>query len=347
MAPELRRAPITFAPELKDYVWGGRNLERLFDRTLPPGVVAESWEVSGHPATPTTADRGPLRGRSLPELAARFGEALVGRRGSAASATAGFPLLVKLLDACRPLSVQVHPDDARAATRRPGELGKTEMWYVLHADPSAEVVVGLNPGTGPSELRQAAAEGRIEACLRRIAVRAGDAVLVPAGTVHAILPGLVLVEVQQSSDVTYRLYDWGRKAAPGAPSRELHVAEALEAVRWPESGSVRPGIQAPRLLRDGDGLRREVVAECDKFVVERLALNAGVAYEGELNGDTFEIWGVVSGAVSIFAEGVPGASAAPGATTLEAVRFALLPAVMGAFQVVATEPAATLRIYLP
>lgn len=334
-------APLTFAPALKDYVWGGRNLARLFGRRLPPGVVAESWEVSGHSAAPTTVDRGPLRGCALPDLVARFGEALLGRKGvQAAGAVRTFPLLVKLLDACRPLSVQVHPGDAQAAARRPTERGKTEMWYVLHAEPDAEVVVGLRPGIGPDDLCRAAAAGRVEACLNRVLVRAGDAVLVPAGTVHAILPGVVLAEVQQSSDVTYRLYDWGRTPDPGAPPRELHVAEALEAVRWPESGlgqgpGARPGVQAPRLLRREAGLQQEVVAQCDEFVVERLTLNAGAAYEGELAGDTFEIWGVLSGAVSV------------GATTLNAVRFALLPAVMGAFRAKATEPAAALRIYLP
>lgn len=362
--PGPLRAPLTFDPALRDYVWGGRNLARLFGRPLPPGVVAESWEVSGHATAPTTVDQGPLHGCALPELVARFGEALLGRKGvQAAGATRTFPLLVKLLDACRPLSVQVHPGDAQAAARRPNERGKTEAWYVLHAEPDAEVVVGLRPEVGPEDLRQAVAAGQVEACLNRTPVRAGDAVLVPAGTVHAILPGVVLAEVQQSSDVTYRLYDWGRTRDPGAPPRELHVAEALEAVRWPESGlgqgpgsgqgqasdraqgpgsaskcrgrPARPGVQAPRLLRREAGLQQEVVAQCDKFVVERLTLNAGGAYEGELAGDTFEIWGVLSGTVSV------------GPTTLNAVRFALLPAVMGAFRAKATESAAALRIYLP
>lgn len=341
-APGPLQAPLTFVPALKDYVWGGRNLARLFGRSLPPGVVAESWEVSGHWAAPTTVDRGPLHGCALPELAKRFGEALLGRKGmQAAGATRTFPLLVKLLDACRPLSVQVHPSDAQAAARRPPERGKTEMWYVLHAEPDAEVVVGLGPGVGLADLRRAVAAGRVEACLNRTPVRAGDAVLVPAGTVHAILPGVVLAEVQQSSDVTYRLYDWGRTPEPGAPPRELHVAEALEAVRWP---GARPGVQAPRLLRHDDGLRQEVVAQCDKFVVERLTLNAGAAYEGELAGDTFEIWGVLSGAASV---GSAVTVAAHGTTTLNAVRFALLPAAMGPFRVHATEPAVALRIYLP
>lgn len=348
LAPDPLRAPLTFTPALKDYVWGGRNLERLFGRSLPPGVVAESWEVSAHPAAPTAVDRGPLRGFTLPELVTRFGEVLLGRKAARrAPADRGFPLLVKLLDACRPLSVQVHPGDAQAAARRPGERGKTEMWYVLHAEPGAEVVVGLKPGTGLAELRQAVADGRVEACLNRIPVHAGDSVLVPAGTVHAILPGVVLAEVQQSSDVTYRLYDWGRRPDPSARPRELHVAEALEAVRQPESGGA-PGVQAPRLVRREAGVRQEVVAQCDKFVVERLTLDAGAAYEGELDGDTFEIWGVLSGAVAVEAAASPAGKSAPSdATDLAAVRFAFLPPVMGAFRTVAAQPAVALRIYLP
>lgn len=347
-APDPLRAPLTFTPALKDYVWGGRNLERLFGRTLPPGVVAESWEVSAHPAAPTAVDRGPLRGRALPELATRFGEALLGRKAVRRTPTGhDFPLLVKLLDACRPLSVQVHPSDAQTATLRPGERGKTEMWYVLHAEPGAEVVVGLKPGVGPADLRQAVADGRVEACLNRVPVHAGDSVLVPAGTVHAILPGVVLAEVQQSSDVTYRLYDWGRRPDPGARPRELHVAEALEAARWPESGGA-PGVQAPRLLRNEAGTRQEVVAQCDKFVVERLTLDAGAAYDGELDGDTFEIWGVLSGVVSVETSASPDGNSAPAhAADLAAVRFALLPAAMGAFRAVAAQPAVALRIYLP
>lgn len=365
VAPAPLRVPITFAPALKDYVWGGRNLERLFGRELPPGVVAESWEVSAHSAGPTTVDEGPLRGRALPELATHFGEALLGRNGARATpAVRGFPLLVKLLDACRPLSVQVHPGDAQAAARQPGERGKTEMWYVLHAEPDAEVIVGTKPGVGPADLRQAAAAGQVEACLNRIPVRADDAVLIPAGTIHAILPGVVLAEVQQSSDVTYRLYDWGRRPDPGARPRDLHVDEALEAVRWPESEPEpesesepeseraghggRPGVQVPRLLRREAGVRQEVVAQCDRFVVERLTLDAGAAYEGKLDGDTFEIWGVLSGAVSVATATSPAGGPAPAdATDLAAVRFALLPAVMGEFRAVAAESAVALRIYLP
>ena len=345
VTPEPLQAPLTFQPQLKDYVWGGRNLERLFGRPLPEGVTAESWEISAHRSAPTLVDDGPLAGTSLPELAARYGTRLAGRRATGALEKGAFPLLFKLLDANQALSVQVHPSDAHT---RPGETGKTEMWYVLHAEPGAEVILGVTPDIDAATLRHAASEGRIEELLNRVAVRPGDAVLVPAGTVHAILPGVVLAEIQQSSDVTYRLYDWGRPG-PEDGGRELHVEQALAAAGFghddaPASGSPAsqpPGVQSPAVVEDRNGVRRETLAACDKFVVERVTLAARAAFEGNLNGETFEAWGVVSGSATI-------APAAGPPRRLDAVRFALLPAAMGAFRVTAPEtPAVALLTYLP
>ena len=351
------RAPLTFHPRLKDYVWGGRNLEHLFGRRLPEGVTAESWEVSAHRLAPTLVDSGPLAGISLPDLATRYGTRLVGRRTREASDRIAFPLLFKLLDANQPLSVQVHPSDAHAARTHPGETGKTEMWYILHAEPGAEVILGLAPGVDPATLRNAASAGRIEQLLNRVAVRPGDAVLVPAGTIHAILPGVVLAEIQQSSDITYRLYDWGRPG-PEDGGRELHVEQALAAAgvgHNPDPASVSPllqppGVQSPVVMEDRNGVRREVLAACDKFVVERVTLAPGAAYESELNGETFEAWGVVAGSAQIAPTAPTNAPAVPSypSRRLDAVRFALLPATMGAFRVTASAaPAVALRTYLP
>ena len=351
------QTPLTFQPRLKDYVWGGRNLERLFGRRLPEGVTAESWEISAHPSAPTLVDSGPLAEISLPDLAARYGTRLVGRRAPRTSERIAFPLLFKLLDANQPLSVQVHPSDDHAARTRPGETGKTEMWYILHAEPGTEVILGLAPGIDPATLRNAASEGRIERLLNRVAVRPGDAVLVPAGTVHAILPGVVLAEIQQSSDVTYRLYDWGRPG-PEDGGRELHVEQALAAAgvghdRKPASESPLlqpPGVQSPVVMEDRNGVRREALAVCDQFVVERVALAPGAVFEGELNGETFEAWGVVAGSAKITPATSSHAPAVPACPSrlLDAVRFALLPATMGAFRVTASAaPAVALRTYLP
>ncbi len=327
-------APLTFAPQLKQYLWGGRNLERLFGRTLPDGVVAESWEISGHPAGVSVVDAGPLAGKTLPELVAAYGARLVGGRGERVG-RGGFPLLVKLLDATHPLSVQVHPDDDYAAAHQLGEPGKTEMWYVLHAEPGAQIVGGLVPGTDRTTLEAALATGRVQDRLHRVSVQAGDAILVPAGTVHGILSGIVLVEIQQCSDTTYRVYDWDRVGPDGRP-RMLHVERALDAIDFeqPRAHLRRGPPGAPKATR------RETLARCDHFVVERVGLEAHARFAHDLVGDTFEIWGVLSGAATM---GSSGAATLP----LHGVQFALLPATMGPFEVRALTDVVALRARLP
>ena len=329
-------APLTFAPRLKDYLWGGRELERLCGRELPEGVIAESWEISGHPAGVSVVDAGPLAGRDLPGLVAEFGTRLVGRRGRDSVARGEFPLLVKLLDASHALSVQVHPDDDYAAAHGLDDRGKTEMWYILHAEPGARIIHGLRAGTDRAGFEGAVAEGRVQDCLNRVRIQAGDAILVPAGTVHGILSGIVLVEIQQCSDTTYRLYDWDRLGANGEP-RELHIEQALEAIHFERNRSVP---ETPRVTAADGGVRRETVAECEHFAVERVTIEAGSSLESALDGETFEAWSVLSGTASVESTGAPPLA-------LEAVRFVLLPAAMGAFGFRATTDLVALRTYLP
>ena len=329
-------APLTFAPCLKDYMWGGRNLARLTGRELPGGVIAESWEISGHSAGPSVVDNGPLEGVTLPELVAAYGPALVGRRGQRAGEPGTFPLLVKLLDASHALSVQVHPDDDYAEAHRLGEPGKTEMWYILNTKPGAQIIHGLQPGTDGAALRRAVSEGRVQDCLRLLTVRPGDAVMVPAGTVHGILSGIVLVEIQQTSDTTYRICDWDRAGPDGRP-RELHIERAMEAIHFGDPG---PGIVEPRTVGTDPGVRRELIAQCDKFVVERVSVRAGAEFQARLDGETFEAWGVLSGEVSFAATGSPPLGLRP-------VRFTLLPATTGLCRVRAVADSVLLRSYLP
>jgi len=329
-------APLTFTPHLKDYLWGGRELERLFGRELPEGVTAESWEISGHQAGVSVVDSGPLAGRDLPGLVAEYGVGLVGRRGSQAVARGEFPLLVKLLDASHALSVQVHPDDAYAAAHGLDERGKTEMWYILHAEPGSRIIHGLKRGTDRVTFRRAVAEDRVQDLLNRVRVRPGDAILVPAGTVHGILSGIVLVEIQQSSDTTFRVYDWERVGPDGQP-RELHVDPAMAAIHFGREPRASDG---PRVAAEGQGVRREVLTECEHFVVERVTIAAGARFESVLDGDTFEVWGLLSGTGAL-------TSTAARPLALEAVRFVLLPAVMGALELRATTDLVALRAYLP
>jgi mannose-6-phosphate isomerase len=327
--------PVTFTPVFRDYIWGGRNLEKL-GRTLPPGIVAESWEISGHPSSPTRVANGPLAGKTLPDVLDLLGEDLVGRHSRAMLARGKFPLLIKLLDANQPLSVQVHPNDEYANTHEQGELGKTEMWYILQAEPDAHLIYGLKPGLTRESFRQALEAGQLESCLHRLPVKTGDAVFIPAGSVHAIMEGIVLAEIQQNSDTTYRVYDWNRLGTDGKP-RPLHLDKALQVINFEQ---VEPGRAIPQLLEGEDGLRRELLVSCPYFKVERVAFErAGASFQGRNDGRTFEIWGMLSGWGRVTWAGEP--------LELAAVRFTLLPAALGEFEIKADAPAVMLRTYVP
>ncbi len=325
--------PLTFTPVLRDYLWGGRRLETLFGRRLPPGIVAESWEISGHPNGSTIADAGYWQGQSLSAIQEALGERLVGTAGRWALARGKFPLLVKLLDAQQHLSVQVHPDDAYALVHEHGELGKTEMWYVLHADPGTELIRGLQPGVNRETFRRAAEAGNLEPLLHREPVRAGQVFAVPAGTVHALCAGAVVAEIQQNSDTTYRIYDWGRVGPDGRP-RELHLAKALDVIDF--SGAI--GQDAPRELQEGPDVRRVEVVRNRYFIVEEVTCAAGASYAVECTGDTLEIWGCVAGEAAIAWDGAP--------VPLPAIRFALIPAGLAAFRITAITPCTCLRATL-
>lgn len=322
--------PMLFEPVLKSYLWGGRNLA-LLGRALPPeGVMAESWEIAGHEDGTTMVVNGPYAGRLLTEVHRELGLALIGQRNAWAQARGKFPLLVKLLDAAQPLSVQVHPDDDYALAHEGNELGKTEMWVVLRAEPGAELILGLAAGTTPEALRAAVVEGRLESLLHRVVVRPGDHVCVPAGTLHAIMGGLLMVEIQQNSNTTYRVYDWNRVDATGRP-RPLHLDKALDVINF---GLVTPSICPPRLIAQGDGFCRWELCRNRYFVTERVGLAQGAVFRGYCDGATLEIWGAIAG------------RAAVGQVNLQAVRFALLPAAMGRFEVVAQDDATLLRTYV-
>lgn len=205
------------APELP---WGGDKLRTLFHKDIPSDKTGESLEISVIPGKESRAESG----EGLPELITAYGKKLVG------TAVHGpFPLLLKLLDARDVLSVQVHPDDAYAAVHENGKLGKTEAWVILQADPGAELIYGIVPGTTKEELESAALQGaEVEKYLRRVQVTEGDVCEIPAGCVHAIGAGILLYEIQQSSDVTYRFYDWDR-VNPDGKKRPLQIRDAVDA----------------------------------------------------------------------------------------------------------------------
>ena len=328
--------PLTFSPVFRDYIWGGRNLETKLGRTLPPGIVAESWEISGHPASPTNVDQGPLAGKTLPERLSLLGLDLVGSRSQAALERGKFPLLIKLLDANQPLSVQVHPNDDYANRHENGEFGKTEMWYILDAEPEAYLIYRLKPGVTPTSFQQALELGDLENYLHKLPVKAGDAVFIPSGSLHAIMSGIVLAEIQQNSDMTYRVYDWNRLGADGKP-RPLHVDKALAVINFEQ---VEPGAYRPVLLKEDDGLRQESITTCPYFNVERISFKRGdISVKGVGDGSTFEIWGTMSGHSQVIWAGQ--------SLDLPAIRFSLLPAALGPFEIKSTEPSVLLRVYVP
>jgi mannose-6-phosphate isomerase len=217
--------PLTFHPLFKERVWGGRSLETLYRKPLPPGVpIGESWEISDRPGDTSVIANGPLAGKDLHWLVERHPQELL---GDVPAPNGRFPLLIKLLDAREKLSLQVHPPAHRAA-----ELGgeaKTEMWYIAQADPGAELYVGLKRGVTRSEFEQKVRSGAVVECFHRIPVRAGSAMFLPSGRVHAIGGGLVIFEIQQNSDTTYRVFDWNRLGLDGRP-RELHIEQSLASI---------------------------------------------------------------------------------------------------------------------
>ena len=329
--------PLTFAPVFRNYIWGGRNLETILGRKIPEGTIAESWDISGHPSSPTAVDVGPLAGQTLPEVLSLLGLDLVGHRSQAMLDRGKFPLLVKILDANKPLSVQVHPKDEYANLHENGELGKTEMWYILHAKPEARLIYGLKSDITPDTFRHAIASGTLETCLHELPVKAGDAIFIPAGSVHALKEGIILAEIQQNSDTTYRVYDWNRLGTDGKP-RPLHIDKALDVINFAQ---VEPGPFIPQPIETAKGLRREFITISDHFNVEMLTFEGGNrSFQGHTDGNTFEIWGTMSGYAQV---AWPGG--AP--VDLPTIRFTLLPATLGEFTIEVSAPSTLLRAYIP
>lgn len=250
--------PLEFEPILQDYIWGGQRLNRILGKPAAGRQrIAESWEVVDHHEHQSIVAQGPLRGKTLAELIRSDPQGLLGRHASFGS----FPLLLKYLDCNRVLSVQVHPDDAYAKQMSPPDLGKTEAWYIVEADPGSVIYAGLADGVTRADLERAVKAGETEQLLHRLHPQPGDCIFIPAGTVHALGAGLLVAEIQQASNTTFRLFDWNRVDADGQP-RPLHVESALEVTDY-QRGPVFP--QTPEAAVDG----WEPLVACDKFMLRR------------------------------------------------------------------------------
>ncbi len=251
----------TFHPIFKSVIWGGDKILKLKHAAVTQENVGESWEVSAVPGHESVVLDGPDKGKSLAQLVSEHKHALVGKHVYERYGDT-FPLLVKIIDAKRDLSVQVHPDDALAAKRH-NSLGKTEMWYLLDTEPGAKIYAGLAKQIDPDIYEQLVAKGKIMDVVAASDAHPGDVFFLPAGRIHAIGAGNLLAEIQETSDITYRVYDYGRLDANGQP-RQLHTAEARDAIDYAVYPSYRTEYD-----RDGDA---ELV-RCDHFTVHRVTVN--------------------------------------------------------------------------
>jgi mannose-6-phosphate isomerase len=271
----------------------------MLGKPLPPrGDFGESWELSGHPHHVSRVAEGPLKGRLLSDMWRTMGPQLAGRP---VGPDERFPLLLKYLDCRDLLSVQVHPNDAAARRLIGDELGKTEAWVVIHAEPNSRVFAGLKPGIGRLELEQHLDDGTIADCLHAFVPQAGDCLLLRAGTVHAVGGGVLLAEVQQTSDATFRLFDWNRVGADGKP-RALHRGQALESIDW-TLGPVEP-LRSQMLPEGGGGGRSgELLAACPYFELRRYRLERSLSHPlsiGEAwNAERMTMWMLLEGCAEL------------------------------------------------
>jgi mannose-6-phosphate isomerase len=293
-------------PQYREYVWGGDRLRPGHSPTAEAWVVYEGDEISN----------GSLAGMTLAEATRRFGAGLLGERVVAHTGQR-FPLLIKLLDCAEWLSLQVHPNDEQAARLEgEGHFGKTEAWHILEADAEAELLGGLKPGLSSQEIREAIQAGKpLVERMQRLQVRSGDSIFIPAGMIHAIGPGLLLYEIQQTSDITYRVYDWDRPASAG---RQLHIEQSLEVADPNLTGKLIP----PQPVADGE--KRELITS----PYFNLAL-----YRGKENSllldtsrQTFHALTVIEGRAVIQGDGWE--------LELERFQSALVPAAVGAYRIV-------------
>lgn len=292
-----RTKPFLLTPAGKDYLWGGNRLKTEFNKEIDLVPLAETWECSTHPNGPSVIVTGRHAGKTLAELLKEHPEYLGKHPGTEGE----LPVLIKFIDAKKNLSVQVHPDDDYARKYENGQLGKTEMWYVMDAAPDAQLVYGFNHDITKEQLRQSLKDGTVEKYLQKVKIQKDDVFFIEAGTVHAIGAGALIAEIQESSNLTYRLYDYNRVGKDGK-LRELHIDKALAVANLKSSSEPR---QPLRLLKYKKGSATELLCRCKYFQVERYLLNTESSrklVEFQTAGDTFEVFLCLDGCGVVFME---------------------------------------------
>ena len=320
--------PILFEPIYKEIIWGGDRMAAHYGRTLPSDRVGESWDVSCREADMSVVSNGKWAGMTLESLIAADKAGIL---GTALLDAEGFPLLLKIIDARDKLSVQVHPDDAYALRVENLPYGKTEMWYILDAPEGASLIIGLADGVTKESFRAAIENGTVEDCLGYLPIAAGDSIFIQAGLLHAITAGVMLAEIQQNSDTTYRVYDFNRLGFDGKP-RPLHVEKSLDVTDF--AGVIRkttvPGLTVPGIDMDVT-----YTIACPYFALERLNLH-GTA-DCATDGARFILLTCTEGAAAVSSPG--------GTVALTAGQTVFLPAALGAYTLSGT--AAILKSYVP
>ena len=318
--------PFVFHSIFKDRIWGGRELERLYAKKIPAGKpIGEAWEISDRPGDASVIANGPLAGKDLRWLMEHHAAELLG--GARPSVDGRFPLLCKILDARERLSLQVHPPASKARELK-GEP-KTEMWYIADAGSDASLYVGLKRGVTRAEFEKKIADGSVADCFHRIPVRAGDTMFLPSGRVHAIGDGLVIFEIQQNSDTTYRVFDWNRIGLDGKP-RELHVAQSLASIDF---NDFEPKLVETKFSGDGKIQKRSLVHD-PLFNVDAWRLNPGAT--ATLKAKSLQIIAVTSGSVEVKGGNV--------SVSLAAGQFGLIPANLERTEISTTSDAALLYV---
>jgi len=296
----LFSAPLRFEPIFKEKIWGGSALREKLNKSAPAGrPIGESWEVSGWGDSQTVVSTGEYMGLTLGELFALSPVDLVGNRSTAAGGKNSFPLLFKFIDARENLSIQVHPNREQAQARGWGDRGKTEAWYVVDAIPDAKIAIGFRQG-GVTRDGAATAAGadRFESLLNYVPARRGDTFFIPAGTVHAILGGVLIYEVQEESNTTLRLYDWNRRC-PTGNLRELHIADALDIINFNENRTLTP---EPISVEKGEAFVHETLCDNKKFLLSRYSFSkSGEAAVETIDG--FRVVSITSGLMEVHANG--------------------------------------------
>jgi mannose-6-phosphate isomerase len=322
----MKLYPLTFDPILKERIWGGRNLETLYGKPLPSKIpIGESWEISDRPGDESLISNGPLRGKSIHWLMEQCPAALLGARKTIPPR---FPLLIKILDARQALSLQVHPPFSVAAQL--GGEPKTEMWYVAEAGPGAELFVGLKKGVTRSMFEQKLTAQTVAECFHGIRPKRGDAMFLPSGRVHALGQDLVIFEVQQNSDTTYRVFDWNRVDSNGN-TRQLHVEQSLASIDFDD---FEPSLLPETVISAAQGTIRPLVKN-DLFEVAVRNLPDCEALD--LTDGRMQIIGVLNGMLRI--------ESVEESVLLRAGQFCLLPAERSRTAARAEVAASFLQIY--